>query len=173
MMKACEMILAKMAERHPEIPAELFRWSLAYFHWYIALKCWRSSDYPGTLHHLTQIVQQDKLHLLNVGFYRVSFSTITHLLRKRLKHFASEKIALPDSFKTSLGQLNWNQFREQYSQPDQETDLETPQQQKEQENQPIWRKYFYWMLERRIRHFQQRQYSPAFVAATQLKLEKS
>jgi len=143
MIKAYEIMIAILAQRHPDIPTIFYRWSIAHFNWYIALKCNHSGDYTKALQYLYHSVRLDSLYLLHINLYRITLFSLVNVLLK------------PITILFGRYHTHWHIFRKQPSPLPPEPELKPLQEHHLRNNRKFPRNYFDWMLERRIAYVEQ------------------
>lgn len=101
MARSYEMIMADVKARHPEIPAQLYRWSRSNFYLYLAGVSYGTAEYRYALHLIVRILWLDKatwlspwvFWVLGMSLMSASLQPMTSWmdpqvsLRKRLRRF--------------------------------------------------------------------------------------
>jgi glycosyltransferase involved in cell wall biosynthesis len=144
MVKAYGIIITSLEQRHPDIPTEFYRWSIAHFNWYIALKCSHSGDYMRTVQYLYQSVRLDSLYLLHINLYRITLSSLVNILLKSITVLFWRDHA------------HWEKSCEQPLPSSQKTELKPFQEPPLPSNRKFPRNYFDWLLNRRITDIEQK-----------------
>lgn len=79
MQRSYEVMMTDLQQRHPEIPARLFKWANSHYYCYLAERSIGRQNYQQGLVYLLKAVQLDYLPLLYLGRYRVFLTTLLKL----------------------------------------------------------------------------------------------
>lgn len=71
MEKSHLLVLAGVRQRHPEIPATIYRWSTSNFYVYLVTQSRRCGNHQATLHWLYKALSLDPVNFLRLNFYRI------------------------------------------------------------------------------------------------------
>lgn len=141
MVKGYEMIIKGLKQRHPSIPEHLYRWSLAHFYWYIALKCRGNRDYANTLQYLFHAIRLDYFYLLNASLYLIAlFSFLKILLQPTSSFMYLQTHEYGSSIEKQISQIT----------PEIELKLESLPKYEFKAKRRLLRNYFDWLLRQRI-----------------------
>lgn len=80
MRRSVDLMLDRVAQRHPEIDPIIYRWSRSNFACYLAQKCKRAGNHRGVLIYMKNALKLDYFPLLRVGFYKLILSTLLKIL---------------------------------------------------------------------------------------------
>ncbi|HEY9847722.1 MAG TPA: glycosyltransferase family 2 protein [Candidatus Caenarcaniphilales bacterium] len=84
MAKSRQLVMTQIQQRHPEIPATIFRWSRSYFYLYLASKSALSGDHWHTLVWLYQALRLDPALLVSFRLYRGLIFSLAKMIMKPL-----------------------------------------------------------------------------------------
>jgi glycosyltransferase involved in cell wall biosynthesis len=91
MAKCQALIMADVRQRHPEIPASIYRWSNSNFYIYLAVKSNRISNHRSTLFWLYRAFQEDLLMtLFRHNLYLLSIESILKIIAPSATQSGSE-----------------------------------------------------------------------------------
>lgn len=84
MIKSYNLVLHDVQQRHPEIPATIYRWSRSFFYNYLSVKSSASGDYCNALFCLYKALESNLFLLLRLATYRITFMLILKIVIKSI-----------------------------------------------------------------------------------------
>lgn len=80
MAKSYRLVMADVQQRHPEIPAIIYQWSISNFYMYLAGESRRSGNHWSTLFWLSKALLVDPINILRFQLYTMSINSLLKLI---------------------------------------------------------------------------------------------